>query len=266
MIRIRMFGTTQVADLARGTVITDFRGNKARQILAILALSPGKPMSKARLAKLLWDGRTPGSWPSTLEGYVSVLRQSLEPGVLPARSMITTQRGSYCLHKDRIVSDLAEFDSSVSEANLLPPAKALPRLLAALALARGEVLADEPWAWASEVRERYQRKVVETSVRAGQHALGQRDVDTACALGQRACDLDPLCEEAWNLVMAAHWIAGRRSAGLRCFATLRTTLADELGVAPGRRAQQLHLSMVRDEPPNEWPRPERRVEVSGSAY
>jgi hypothetical protein len=43
-------------------------------------------------------------------------------------------------------------------------------------------------------------------------------------------------------------MAGRRTDGLRCFATLRAMLADELGVAPGRRAQQLHLLIIRDEP------------------
>jgi DNA-binding SARP family transcriptional activator len=248
MIRIRLFGATEVSDVERGAVITDFRGIKARQILAILALHPGQPLAKTRLAKLLWDDQPPDSWHSTLEGYVSLLRRSLEPGISPARSMITTQRGSYCLQPDRIVSDLAEFDALLSKAGSLPPAAALPHLRAALALARGDVLADEQWTWAAEIRDRYQRKVVETHVRAGQHALAQRDIETAAELGQRACDLDPLSEEAWTLVIASHWTAGRRSDGLRCFAALRSMLANELGIAPGRRAQQLHLMIVRDDP------------------
>ncbi|HEX5407047.1 MAG TPA: BTAD domain-containing putative transcriptional regulator [Pseudonocardiaceae bacterium] len=229
-------------------MITDFRGIKARQILAILALHPGQPLAKTRLAKLLWDDQPPDSWHSTLEGYVSLLRQSLEPGVSPSRSMITTRRGSYCLQPDRIVSDLAEFDTLVGKAATLAPSAALPLLQAALALARGEVLADERWTWVAEIRGRYQRKVVEAHVRAGQHALAQRDIDTAARHGEHACDLDPLSEEAWTLLIASHWTAGRRSDGLRCFATLRSMLASELGIAPGRRAQQLHLMIIRDEP------------------
>jgi DNA-binding SARP family transcriptional activator len=248
MIRIRLFGATEVTDIERGTVITDFRGIKARQILAILALHPGQPLSKTRLAKLLWDDQSPESWHSTLEGYVSLLRRSLEPGVRPHQSMIATQRRSYCLLPDRITSDLAEFDSLLSQATALPPAAALRQLRAALDLARGEVLADEQWTWAAEIRGRYQRKVVETYVRAGQLALDLRDTATAAELGQRACDLDPLSEEAWNLIIAAHWVAGRRSDGLRCFATLRAMLANELGIAPGRRAQQLNLLIIHDEP------------------
>lgn len=248
MIRIRLFGTTEVSDLERDTPVTDFHGNKARQILAILALHPGQRMAKTRLAKLLWDDRVPDSWHSTLEGYVSLLRRSLEPGVRPAASMIGTQRGSYCLHPDRVCTDLAEFDSLVAGANTMPPAEALQHLLAALELARGEVLADEPWTWAAEVRERYRHKVVKAHVRAGRHALALRDSETAADLAQRGCDLDPLDEEAWNLVIAAHWFGGRRSEGLRSFATLRATLANELGIAPGRRAQRLHLMIVQDEP------------------
>lgn len=248
MIRIRLFGATEVSDLELRTAVTNFRGVKARQILAILALHPGQPLSKTRLAKLLWDDRSPESWHSTLEGYISVLRRSLEPGVRPSRSMIVTRRGSYCVQPDRIVTDLGEFDTTVNRAAVLPPEHALPQLLVALTLARGEVLADEPWTWASEIRDRYQRRVVESCVRAGHHALTLRDNDTAAELGQRACDLDPLNEDAWNLVIAAHWVAGRRSEGLRCFAALRDTLANELGIAPGRRAQQLHMSIIRDEP------------------
>lgn len=248
MIRIRLFGTTEVLDLERDTPVTDFRGNKARQILAILALHPGQRMAKTRLAKLLWDDRVPDSWHSTLEGYVSLLRRSLEPGVRPTASMISTQRGSYCLLADRVSTDLAEFDSLVTRANTMPPAEALPHLLAALELARSEVLADEQWTWAAEVRERYRHKVVKTHVRAGRHALALRDSETAADLGQRGCDLNPLDEEAWNLVIAAHWFGGRRSEGLRSFATLRATLANELGIAPGRRAQRLHLMIVQDEP------------------
>lgn len=248
MIRIRLFGMTEVLDLERDTPVTDFHGNKARQILAILALHPGQRMAKTRLAKLLWDDRVPDSWHSTLEGYVSLLRRSLEPGVRPAASMISTQRGSYCLLPDRVCTDLAEFDGLVAQTAGMPAAQALPHLLAALELARGEVLADEQWTWAAEVRERYRHKVVKTHIRAGRHALALRDSETAAELGQHGCDLDPLDEEAWNLVIAAHWFGGRRSEGLRSFATLRTTLANELGIAPGHRAQRLHLMIVQDEP------------------
>lgn len=248
MIRIRLFGATEVTDVERGTVITDFHGVKARQILAILALYSGQHLSKAKLARLLWDDRSPDSWHSTLEGYVSVLRRTLEPGVRPAQSMIVTQRGSYRVRPERIVTDLAEFDTLVDQATPLAPQASLPKLLAALDLVRGEVLADEQWGWLDEVRDRCQQRVAHTYVRAGQQALALGDADTAAELGRRARDLDSLDEQAWTLMMEAFWIAGRRSDGLRCFATLRSTLANELGVAPGRQAQRLHELILRGEP------------------
>ncbi|HEX5120713.1 MAG TPA: BTAD domain-containing putative transcriptional regulator [Pseudonocardiaceae bacterium] len=248
MIRIRLFGATEVTDVEHGATITDFRGVKARQILAILALHSGQYLSKAKLARLLWDDRTPDSWHSTLEGYVSVLRRTVEPGVRPAQSMIITQRGSYRVRPERIVTDLAEFDALVDQAAQFGPPASLPKLLAALALARGEVLAAEQWAWLGEIRARYQQKVAQTYVRAGQQALALGDAEAAAELGRRARDLDSLDEQAWTLMLEAFWMAGRRSDGLRCFATLRTTLATELGVAPGRRAQRLHELILHGEP------------------
>lgn len=248
MIRIRLFGATEVTDLDRGTAITEFRGVKPRQILAILALHAGQYVAKGKLARLLWDDRSPDSWHSTLEGYISVLRRTLEPGVRPSRSMIITHRGSYRLCPERIVTDLAEFDTLVDQAAPLAPPASLPKLLAALALARGEVMADEQWMWLDEIRGRYQRKVAQTYVRAGQLALAMGDAEAAADLGRQARDMDSLDEQAWTLMLEAFWIAGRRSDGLRCFATLRNTLATELGVAPGRRAQRLHDLILRGEP------------------
>jgi DNA-binding SARP family transcriptional activator len=248
MIRIRLFGATEVTDVERGACITDFRGVKARQILAILALHSGQYLSKAKLATLLWDDRSPDSWHSTLEGYVSVLRRTLEPGVRPAQSMITTQRGSYRVRPESIVTDLAEFDALVGQAAPLAQPAALPKLLAALALVRGEVLADEQWTWLDEIRGRYQQKVARTYVQAGQQALAMGDAEGAAELGRRARDLDSLDERAWTLMLEAYWMAGRRTDGLRCFATLRNTLAAELGIAPGRQAQRLHELILRGEP------------------
>jgi DNA-binding SARP family transcriptional activator len=243
-----MFGPFDVTDVDRHVLITDFHGVKTRQILAILSVHPGIPLSKKRIAELLWEQRLPSSWHSTLEGYVSLLRQALQPGVRPPESVVATRQGGYVLLPDAVVSDLTEFDALVNNAITLPPSRALEPLAAALALARGDVLADEPWSWTAEIRGRYRRRVLRTAVLAGQHALAVGDAELAVDMGQRACELDRLAEDAWSLLIRAHWHAGRRADALRCYNMLRTLLADELGIAPGHGTQRLHIAILRDEP------------------
>ena len=46
-------------------------GVKPRQILAILALAAGRPVSKEHLADLLWDGEPPKGYRGTLESYAA---------------------------------------------------------------------------------------------------------------------------------------------------------------------------------------------------
>jgi len=251
MIDIGLFGFARVHDTDRQVALTEFQGVKPRQVLQILALSQGHALSKDRLADLLWQGKPPASWVSTLEGYVSLLRHALQPGISARHSVLITSSGGYRLDPARVRVDVLHFDELVCRVEGASEVDALELFASAFRLVRGEVLENErPAPWILEARDRYRQRVRRAATVAGRLALSCGDPSAAAKYGQLACDLDPLAEDAWQIVIEAYWRAERRSEALRSFSSLRTLLDRELGVMPGRALQRLYTAVLRDEP---WP-------------
>jgi DNA-binding SARP family transcriptional activator len=126
-----------------------------------------------------------------------------------------------------------------------PPAVARRTLLSALALARGPLLAHEPYAeWAAQAREWYQTRVVAVTLEAAELGLRLGDVAFATRLAETAGRLDPLSEGAARLIMRAHWAASRKSDALRCYDTFRRALRDEMGVEPSESTKSLFAAIL----------------------
>ncbi len=247
MIEIFVFGETRVVEGDRVVGPRDFGGHKARQLLEVLALHAGHPVSKHRLIACLWGDCAPASAEASIEAYVSVVRRHLAPGRTAAQSPLRTTAGGYVLDPCRARVDLVEFHRLVAAPRTAPTDQARPLLRQALALATGELFESDPDApWAVESRAAAHTTLVQACADAGERALADGSWDDAIALARRALTLDPLSEPCVRVLVEALWRAGRRAEALRAFDRLRCTLADELGVDPDRSTQDLHLAVLRD--------------------
>ncbi len=247
-VRIDVWGTLRVSMDGRVVTPRDFSGVKPKQLLEILVADRGHTVSKSRLAELLWTDTLPQNYPATLETYVSVMRQTLEPGGRARDSVVVTEPGGYRLDAEQTTVDIEEFDRLVRAAADLQPVQALDRLNAALALVRGPVLEDEPYAaWADELRNAYAQKQVQVLIDAGRLSLITGEAGAALALAERAVSLDPLAEAAYQVLMTASYALWRQEEALRAFDRCRTLLADELGVDPMDETVALHLAILRHE-------------------
>lgn len=245
---IRLFGPTKADIDGRVVSASDLGGVKPRQILQILALEAGSPVAKDRLADLLWQGKPPASYTSTLESYVCVLRRNLGLGSGKSSVLATTTNG-YCLEHERVNVDLWEFRRLTEEASRSAPEAAVAATEKALRVATGELLVDEPYAeWALRARAYFSRDLVSAGVYAAQLAAALGDLPAAQRLARAAVDHDPLCEDAVQQLMGALWSAGRRCEALRAYAEMRQRMLDEVGAEPGPESHRLYLSILRDEP------------------
>jgi DNA-binding SARP family transcriptional activator len=245
MDAILLLGSTTACVAGRRVAGRDFGGTKVRQILEILALTPGRPVAKERLAELLWEGAPPRSWRTTLEAYVSQLRRVLGPNVPVRESLVVTTAGGYRLDDERVTVDLAGFASAVRRCTGLPAAQALPALDTALDTLHGAALADEPYAsWAIEAREAHEQLVLQASLRAAELALQAGQARAAAEHARRATDVDPLDERGWRLRMQGAWADGDRRAALSAYAECRDRLHTELGVSPAPVTQRLHQQLL----------------------
>jgi DNA-binding SARP family transcriptional activator len=248
MIRISVFGPLIVASDGRVLGTRDFSGAKPKQLLEILVANRGHAVSKGRLADLLWGEAPPTNHSATLETYISVMRQALQPGGRAQGSVVVTESGGYRLDTARIAVDLDEFDDLVRSAGKATPSTALALLRDALALVRGHVFEDEPYAeWAEQVRIGYQQRQVQALIDAGRLCLLTSDAVQALELAEQAVALNPLAEAGYQVLMLAYYSMWRQEEALQAFDRCRRLLGDELGVDPLDQTVALHLAILRHE-------------------
>lgn len=222
--------------IRRGDVVLDARalgGPKPRQILEILLLNLGTPVSKDRLIELLWGGRPPAEALPTLESYVSVLRRNLQPGSGKAGPLRTTT-GGYVMDRTMVELDLFRFDQLLRQAQHSSGSDALDKLHQALALATAPLLGDELLpAWAEDERELHAMRVQEATILAAETAGAIGKQDESIELSHKALKTDPLNERAWLCLILGLEQAGRHAEGLQSYERCRRAMDRELGCAPG---------------------------------
>src|SRR3954469_14963552 len=122
----------------------DFPGVKPKQLLEILVAERGHAVSKGRLAETLWEGALPQNYRATLESYISVLRQLLQPGAKARDSVIVTEHGGYRLDAARMAVDFDELYQLLRSAEAMEPSVAVGTLNRALGLGGGHRFEEEP--------------------------------------------------------------------------------------------------------------------------
>jgi DNA-binding SARP family transcriptional activator len=120
---------------------------KERLLLAALVVHANEVVSADRLIEVLWGTTPPATAGNTLQTYVSHLRRALEPDRVPrARDGVLCTRGQgYVLAIAPEAVDAVRFERLASDGHdALPsdPGRAAETLRAALALWRGEPLAE----------------------------------------------------------------------------------------------------------------------------
>ncbi|NUR08439.1 MAG: hypothetical protein HOQ22_18275 [Nocardioidaceae bacterium] len=242
IIRINLCGKTQVVT-EDGVALEKLGGVKPRQVLEMLALSVGRPLSKDRLAQLLWDEEPPPSYVGTLESYVCVLRRIL--GSKGRDSVIQTTTTGYLLRRDRVVVDIDMARRLLTRARTARAAEAERLVDSALAMLDGDLLASEPnAAWAHAQRTVHERETVDLLTDVAAHALGLGEPALALRLAAAVTRRDRLAERAWQIQLQALTDQRRYGEALAGYASLRETLRDELGTEPTAETRRLYEEVL----------------------
>jgi DNA-binding NarL/FixJ family response regulator/DNA-binding SARP family transcriptional activator len=246
VLDIRILGPLSIR--RGGTVLEagGLGGPKPRQILEILLLNLGVPVSKDRLIEVLWAGRRPPveALP-TLESYVSVLRRHLQPGQ-GKDGPLRTVSGGYMLDPDRVDLDVSRFNDLLRRASTCEATQALELLREALGLASAPLLGDELRApWAEEERANHELRVCRARALAAELALTLHQPDDAVAWAREALSGDGLNERAWYSLVLGLEESGQPLEALRAFEQCRRTLDREMGCSPGDALRDAHARLLR---------------------
>jgi DNA-binding SARP family transcriptional activator len=244
-MKVRLFGPLRVDIAGRTLGPRDFGGVKPKQLLEILLLSRGHPVPKERLGELLWAGSPPKSVNATLETYVSVVRNRLDPTGTLGREIVRTEHGAYSIGRDVVWVDLDEFDKLVS-APVDSEADEARRLSQAVELVGGELLEDEPYAgWVERDRDRYRFAHRDALIALAEARLRGHDFAGALRPAMEGFEDDATDERACRAAMLACYGVGRQELSLRAFLRLRTALRRELQVDPMTETESLFTAIRR---------------------
>ena len=245
---IRFFGPLTIEDGAHTLGPRDLGGARPKQVLEILLAARGHRVATDRLADLLWPRQRPQNAVGSLYTFVSALRRHLVHDRQRARELVVTEAEAYRFATGFVDFDLDRFDELVERSAGEPTGVARRSLEQALALVRGELLEDEPYAlWAQDLRGTYQGRVLGAHLDAADAALAGLDYADALAHTNAAAALDPFSERAYRTMMLALYALGRQHEALQAYRRFRARIDRELGLEPTAETRALESAVLRQE-------------------
>src|SRR4051794_26810860 len=240
MMDIALFGPTTVWVDGQRITGEELGGVKPRQILEMLALAPGTPLSKDLIAERLWEGHPPASYIATLESYVCGLRRRL--GLAGGRhAALATLNKAYVLDAAQGVVDLDIVRRVLSHGGAAD-------IATALGIVDDRLLDSDPYAtWVDVERHCLHEEIVAACMRAAPAADAAGELSLALLLARTAVAHSAYSEVARQLLMRTLWHAGERPEAVLTYVDLRQRMHDELGVEPGSVSQDLYVTILRDE-------------------
>lgn len=238
-VEFRVLGTLEA--LKGGTPIA-LGGPKQRLVLAMLILEANRVVSADRLVDHTWGDGPPEAARSTLQAYISRLRQALTPTKIEARGP------GYVLEVNPEQVDAFRFETLVENAKGLPPKERAAQLSKALSLWRGPAFADFPShplalgraAQLNELRMHALEGRIDADLALGRH--GELTGELESLVSQH-----PLRERLCGQLMLALYRSGRQGEASAVYQKTRLRLVEELGMEPGSELRSLLTRILKQD-------------------
>lgn len=211
---------------ADGRQLDRIGSHRARSLLAWLAVHPGLH-PRGRVAGVFWPDVLEESARTSLRTTLATLKRELgEDGagvVTASRELVGIQPGP------EVRIDLQSFERLVSRGELEQ----------AIALCRGDLLADLDDDWVNEPRERHRQRLLEVLGRLADEAERSGDLDRALERTREQATIDPLSEDAQREMVRRLAAAGDRAGALAAYRAYCGRLQRDLQLAPSAEIREL---------------------------
>lgn len=236
-----------------GVVLTGFRSDKVRALLAYLAVEADRPHRRARLAGLFWPEWKEAEARTYLRQALANL-QTLLVNESSSGLLITRDTLQWHPAMTDVVDVLAFERNVILPATLTPPPLTVSTLQKAVTLYRGSFLegfflngCPEFEEWVLLTRVRLQQKMVAVLTWLADYYQRQQVYHEAIPYARRRVELEPTTEEAHQPLIRLLALAGQRSAAVSQFELCRIMLRQELGVEPAAATMALYQQILRGE-------------------
>jgi DNA-binding SARP family transcriptional activator/predicted ATPase len=236
-VEFRILGPVEILD---GERVVPLGGLKRRAVIAALMLHPNRVVSSEQLVDSVWGDDPPPAALGSLQNHILRLRRELG-------DRLVTRPPGYLLRVEPDELDVDRFRRLVEEARACEPREAAALLQQALALWRGDPLADlagEPAGAAAAHLAEHRLEVLESRIDAdlalGRHATLVPELDAL--VGEH-----PFRERLRGQLMLALYRSGRQADALEAYSAARSALVEELGAEPGAQLQELQRAILRQD-------------------
>ncbi|MFG2309380.1 BTAD domain-containing putative transcriptional regulator [Streptomyces sp. NPDC048566] len=250
-MEIHLLGSLEMAD---EYISLKIPGEKLRAIVATLALTPNRPVSRNDLIDELWGENPPRHAENSLHGHMARLRRIIaaRTGMGTHRALIGTSTFGYVLSIPEHRVDALRFCDLVRRAALLQesdPAGAVRLLTEGLALWRGPALLDAGHGMLCRMAS---TRFTETRLTAWEQLF-----DAQFVLGMHrsaVTELEqlhaqyPLRERFCEQLITALYRTGRQAEALDAYHRTRQRLSQGLGLEPGHALRARFQEILRQEP------------------
>jgi DNA-binding SARP family transcriptional activator/tetratricopeptide (TPR) repeat protein len=250
-LEISLLGSFQV--MIDGQPVKAFEADKARAILAYLAIEADRSHRREILAGMFWPDRDDTIARKNLRQALYRIRQAIgDPEASPSYLFISSHEIQFNEESDHWI-DAVEFKVYLNDYRKHHPQgtslceSCLKKLQRSFDLYRGEFLSrfssiDSPdfeW-WLLSQKETFHRLSLEALSQLGSYYEFQRDYALAIECAQREIALEPWREAAHRQLMHLLAISGHRGAALRQCQECQQILVAELEVEPSRETTRLY--------------------------
>lgn len=243
-VLVRIYLTGRV--VIEGTSLVDegrLPGPLGRVLLAVLSLSRG-PVSRSRVAEILWNEDPPAGYERSLNPLLSKLRGAFvaaggDRGLFVSGSGAIELRRSpgVWIDVDQATTALDAAEGALRRGD---PGRAWPRAAVATSILGRPFLEGVDLRWVNEQRRSlYDRRVRAYEV-AAEVWIRLGDAGQAVVAARRLVEADPFRETSYERLIRAHLLAGNRAEALLVFAECEKVLRDELGVGPSPLVQSAY--------------------------
>ena len=227
---------------------------KALHLFQLLLCHRGRPLHREQILEALWPDGAPATAATGLRVALNALRHALEPDREPGADGRFVKREGDAIQLVlgsglRVDADeFAQLLRAARAAEVADPERAVSLYESALALYRGEFLAENRYAeWVEAERQQRRTELLQSCERLTALLVRAEEWERAARWAETMLEHDPLWEAAYAVLMEAHWRQGNRAQAVRAYERCRRRLRDSLGVGPSARTAALLERISRPE-------------------
>jgi DNA-binding SARP family transcriptional activator/GAF domain-containing protein len=234
-LRIRCFGALDIRRDDRPIPASSFERRHAVRLLEMLVLAGGASLHRDALVERLWPDSSGDGGPNRLHSVVHALRVAIEPDA-PRWRFVHNAGPLYRLELSDVWTDLSEFRRRLARALRDPSDSREARvadLEAAVALYRGELFAEDPYAdWCSIERAALQEEFLTAVTTLAKHLTESRELDRSIDVLRAGLRADPLREDLHVMLTKNLLDTGRRGEASAQYEECVRVLRRGLGAEP----------------------------------